>query len=97
LVQLPQLEALLGVLGSRRWFRCRHGSVSRRTWRYCEKHNRMISEKGSATSCAANVCPGKKRERFEFCFTYTKDGKTLRSWPRREPRRCPRRDGRAQG
>jgi integrase len=56
-----------------------HGSVNRRTWKYCDKHNRMITKNGSPTSCAADVCAGKKRERHEFCFTYMKDGKTLRA------------------
>jgi integrase len=56
-----------------------HGSVNRRTWKYCDKHNRMITKNGSPTSCAADVCAGKKRERHEFCFTYVKDGKTLRA------------------
>ena len=52
-----------------------HGSVNRRTWKYCEKHQKMVTKNGSPSSCAASVCAGKKRERFEFCFVYTgKDG-----------------------
>jgi integrase len=57
-----------------------HGSVSRRVWRYCTTHGRMVTQKGSPTSCAATECAGAKREKFEYCFTYQgKDGKTLRA------------------
>jgi Phage integrase, N-terminal SAM-like domain len=57
-----------------------HGSINRRTWKYCDKHGRMITKNGSPTSCAANVCADKKRERHEFCFVYTgSDGITRRA------------------
>jgi len=56
-----------------------HGSVNRREWKYCEKHRRVVTEKGSPTSCAVTVCSGKTRVAHEFCFTYTKDGVTRRA------------------
>jgi integrase len=56
-----------------------HGSVNRREWKYCEKHRRVVTEKGSPTSCAATVCSGKTRVAHEFCFTYTRDGVTRRA------------------
>jgi integrase len=56
-----------------------HGSVNRREWKYCEKHRRVVTEKGSRTSCAENVCSGKTRVAYEFCFTYTKDSVTRRA------------------
>jgi integrase len=57
-----------------------HGSVSRRTWLYCEKHQKMVTQNGSPISCARSACAGKKRERYEYCFTYTaEDGVTKRA------------------
>jgi len=56
-----------------------HGSVTRRTWWYCEVHKQLVTTSGTPTTCSRAVCGGKKRERFEFCFTYTKDGKTGRA------------------
>jgi hypothetical protein len=60
-----------------------HGTVSRRTWRYCDKHSRVsVAEQKSATSesCLASVCgAGRRRESYGFVFTYTRRGKTLRA------------------
>ena len=57
-----------------------HGSINRRVWKYCTEHNRMVTKGGSASSCAASSCAGKKRERFEYCFVYTgKDGTARRA------------------
>jgi integrase len=56
-----------------------HGSVTRRTWWYCEAHKQFVTTSGTPTTCSRAVCGGKKRERFEFCFTYTRDGVTKRA------------------
>jgi Phage integrase central domain len=50
-----------------------HGSISKRTWLYCEMHGRMVTKNGSPTSCARSACAGTKRTKFEYCFVYTKD------------------------
>jgi hypothetical protein len=46
------------------------GTISRKTWKYCETHQTMILKSGP---CAEAKCKGKGRERFEFCFTYVGD------------------------
>ena len=43
------------------------GTISRKTWKYCETHQTMILKKGP---CVDNTCTGKRRERYEYCFTY---------------------------
>ena len=43
------------------------GTISRKTWKYCETHQTMILKKGP---CVDNTCTGKRRERHEYCFTF---------------------------
>jgi integrase len=50
------------------------GTVSKRTWKYCDTHQTMLGK-----TCVAAGCKGRNREAYEYCFTYYIDGKKQRA------------------
>jgi integrase len=55
------------------------GAIYKKTWSYCGTHNKLVSKKGSASSCAKGAagCKALKRSKFEYCFLH--EGRRVRA------------------
>lgn len=55
------------------------GAIYKRTWAYCQTHNKLVTKGGSAVSCTKGApgCKTLKRSKFEYCFLH--DGKRIRA------------------